>query len=126
VNGVRGQKETLDQLLWHSGIVRATSALPDGPVMLTVTIELDPSSPPSTRLRDIHFVLSATVSDEVVPLPGQPSDPGGGRVSPLAPTGQTISFVAILVGGSLLGLGVVLILRRRRRRAPSEFVQGAG
>ena len=125
VNGVRGQTETLDQLLWHSGIVRATSALPTGPVMLTVTIELDPSAPPSTRLRDIHFVLSATVSDEVVTLPGQPSDPGGGRVPPLAATGQTVSFVAILVGGSLLGLGMVLILRRRRGRESSEIVQRA-
>jgi LPXTG-motif cell wall-anchored protein len=125
VNGVRGQTGTLDDLLWHSGVVRATSALPDGPVMLTLTIELDPSAPPSTRLRIIHFVLSATVSDEVVSLPGQPSDPGGGRVPPLATTGQAISAVAILLGGSLLAGGLILVLRRRRRRPSPEIVQRA-
>ncbi len=122
VNGVAGQTKTLGQLLRHSGIVRATTALPSGPAMLTVRMELDPASTSAQRLRLVDFTLFVTVSDEVIPLDGPPIDPTSG-LPRLPTTGQTISVTAILLGGSLVGFGVALVLRRRRKRPASEFAQ---
>ena len=124
VNGVAGQTMTLGTMLQHSSVARATNALPSGPVMLTVKIELDPAATVVQRLRTADFELFATVSDEVVQLPMQPSDPGA-PVPPLAPTGQAISVAALVLGGSLTGFGIVLILRRRRGKADRDIVQGA-
>lgn len=124
VNGVAGQTMTLGTMLQHSSVARATNALPSGPVMLTVKIELDPAATVVQRLRTVDFELFATVSDEVVQLPMQPSDPGA-PVPPLAPTGQAISVAALVLGGSLTGFGIVLILRRRRGKADRDIVQGA-
>ena len=124
VNGVAGQTMTLGTMLQHSSVARATNALPSGPVMLTVKIELDPAATVVQRLRTVDFELFATVSDEVVQLPMQPSDPGA-PVPPLAPTGQAISVAALVLGGSLTGFGIVLILRRRRSKADRDIVQGA-
>jgi LPXTG-motif cell wall-anchored protein len=124
VNGVAGQTMSLDTLLWNGGVVRATSALPSGPVVLTVTIELAPNASSAQRLRSIDFTLFATVSDEVVSLPTQPDDPFAGP-PPLASTGQAISLAAILLGGSLSGLGLILVLRRRRRRPATDIAHEA-
>jgi LPXTG-motif cell wall-anchored protein len=98
--------------------------LPSGPDVLTVTIKFDPNAGPTERLRNIDFTLFATVSNEVVQLPMQPSDPTS-PVPPLAPTGQEISVVALVLGGSLTGFGIVLILRRRRSKPDRDFAQGA-
>jgi LPXTG-motif cell wall-anchored protein len=121
-NGVAGQTVTLGQLLRHSGIARATTALPSGPVMLTVTTELDPASTSPQRLRVIDFTLFVTVSDQVLPLAGSPGDPAGGLPG-LPITGQAISVTAILLGSSLIGLGTVLVLRRRRRKPAANIAQ---
>jgi LPXTG-motif cell wall-anchored protein len=121
VNGVKGQTRTLGDLLRKSGIARATTALPSGPDMLTVSVELDPDAPGSTRLREIEFTLSVTLSDEVVVLPGQAGDPGRGTVPPLAKTGQVVSFAIIVTGLSLIALGILLVLRRRRRGRSVEI-----
>jgi LPXTG-motif cell wall-anchored protein len=125
VNGVKGQSGTLGALLRHSAVLRATNALPSGPAVLTVKIELDPASTAAQRLRQINFTLFVTVSNEVVqlPTPGAPSSAGGG--SALAYTGQVISGAAILVGFLLIGFGIVLLLRRRRRSASTTDVQRA-
>jgi hypothetical protein len=124
VNGVVGQTQTLAGLLWDSDVARATNALPSGPDVLTVTIKFDPNAGPTERLRNIDFTLFATVSNEVVQLPMQPSDPTS-PVPPLAPTGQEISVAALVLGGSLTGFGIVLILRRRRSKPDRDFAQGA-
>jgi LPXTG-motif cell wall-anchored protein len=124
VNGVVGQTQTLAALLRHSDVARATNALPRGPVTLTVTIKFDPNAGPTERLRSIDFTLFVTVSNEVVQLPVQPSDPGGG-VPRLPTTGQAISITALVLGGSLTGFGIVLVLRRRRRRPSANIAQGA-
>jgi LPXTG-motif cell wall-anchored protein len=123
VNGVKGQTRTLGDLLRRSGIARATTALPSGPDMLTVSVELDPDAPGSTRLREIEFTFSVTLSDEVVVLPGQAGDPGPGGVPPLAKTGQVIPFAIVVTGLSLIALGILLVLRRRRRGRSVEIVQ---
>jgi hypothetical protein len=124
VNGVAGQTRTLGSMLQDSSVARATNALPAGPVVLTVKIELDPTATSVQRLRTVDFDLFVTVSDEVVQLPMQPSDPGA-PVPPLAPTGQALSVAALVLGGSLTGFGVVLILRRRRGKPDRDIVQGA-
>jgi hypothetical protein len=122
VNGIAGQTKTLGAMLRHSGVARATNALPTGPVILTVKIELDPVSTGAERLRSVGFTLFATVSDEVVQLPSAPTDPGG-SLPPLAPTGQAISIAAMVLGGSLTGFGLVLVLRRRRRKPVRDITQ---
>jgi LPXTG-motif cell wall-anchored protein len=122
VNGVAGQTKTLGQLLRHSGVVRGTTALPSGPAMLTVTVELDPASTSVQRLRLVDFTLFVTVSDEVVPLAGPPNDPIRGLPG-LPITGQTVSLAAILLGGLLIVGGTVLVLRRRRRRPVANIAQ---
>jgi hypothetical protein len=124
VNGVTGQTRTLGSMLQHSSVARATNALPTGPVVLTVKIELNPAATSVDRLRTVDFDLFATVSDEVVQLPLQPGDPGA-PVPPLAPTGQAISVAALVLGGSLTGFGLVLFLRRRRGKPDRDIAQGA-
>jgi LPXTG-motif cell wall-anchored protein len=126
VNGGQGQTGTLGALLRHSDVLRATNALPSGPVVLTVKIELDPASTAAQRLRQINFTLFVTVSNEVVqlPSPGHPPSTSGGG-SALAYTGQVISGAAILLGCALSGFGIVLLLRRRRRSAATTDVQRA-
>lgn len=125
VNGGTGHTQTLANLLWHSGTLRATNALPSGPVMLTVTIKFDSNAGPTERLRSIDFTLLATVSNEVVALPGRPGDPGAGH-KPLAPTGQALSIGALVLGGSLTGFGVLLVVRRRRTKPVPTNVQPTG
>jgi LPXTG-motif cell wall-anchored protein len=122
VNGIAGQTQTLGGMLRHSDIARATTALPTGPVILTVKIELDPASTGAERLRSVDFTLFATVSDEVVQLPSTPADPAG-SVPPLAATGQVISVAAMVLGGSLTAFGLVLVLRRRRRKPVRDIAQ---
>jgi hypothetical protein len=124
VNGVAGQTKTLGSMIEESSVARATNALPSGPVELTVKIELAPSSTSVERLRSTDFMLFATVSDEVVQLPLQPGDPGAG-IPPLAPTGQAISVVALVLGGSLTGFGIVLLLRRRRSKPGQNIAREA-
>jgi hypothetical protein len=124
VNGVAGQTRTLGSMLQDSSVARATNALPSGPVVLTVKIELDPTATSVQRLRTVDFTLFATVSDEVVRLPQQPADPGA-PAPPLAPTGQAISITALVLGGSLTGFGVALVLRRRRSKPDRNIAQGA-
>lgn len=127
VNGIAGQTQTLAAMLRHSAIARATNALPRGTDLLTVRIELDPTSTDQQRLSTVGFTLFVTVSDQVVQLPGQPGSPGdrGTGIPSLPTTGQAISFGAILLGFSLTGVGLVLVLRRRRRKPAVDIAQRA-
>jgi len=82
VDGVTGESVRLSDLLRRGETALATTALPEGPVRLDISVELEADSVNYSALEMVRFGFAVTVSDREIGVPTtptpNPTNPGGG------------------------------------------------